>query len=192
MKKIFLLVVGIVSFAAGQAQFKYGVKGGFNISNIGGSEVNDNKARILFHLGLYGEAALTERVDIRPELLYSAQGATFERPGDDLKRNLNYINIPVLVKYNFSSGFALQTGPQFGFLTSAKDKIDGDKNNIKDGIKKFDLGWGLGAAYQPSGSPFGVDARFNFGLSRLDDEGDWKAFNRVFQIGVFYQLGTTK
>ncbi|WEK34913.1 MAG: porin family protein [Candidatus Pseudobacter hemicellulosilyticus] len=191
MKKLFLLVVSVTSFVASQAQFDYGVKGGFNISNIGGADVDDNKARILFHVGMYGEANLAEGFRIRPEIMYSAQGATFEAPGDDVKYNLGYISIPVLAKYNFSSGFGLQTGPQFAFLTSAKRKVDGDKDNIKDNLKGFDFGWVFGAAYQPSGSPFGVDARFNLGLSRLDEDGDSKWFNRVFQIGVFYQLGTT-
>lgn len=192
MKKFFLLGICVILFSATKAQVEYGVKGGFNISNIGGSDVNNNKARIMIHLGGFVEASLTDKISLQPELYYSAQGAKFKAPGDDHKYNLGYINLPVLLKYNFDNGIYAGVGPQLGFLLSAKNKVGGNKFNIKDDLKKVDFAWVFDLGYQPKGSKFGVDARFNLGLSRLDEDGDIKWFNRVFQVGVFYVLGSTK
>lgn len=38
----------------------------------------------------------------------------------------------------------------------------------------------------------GADLRFNLGLSKLDNDGDAKVYNRVWQAGVFYTPGSTK
>jgi hypothetical protein len=51
MKKMILLQVMALSLLTVQAQIKFGLKGGLNIANIGGSDVDDNKAKIGFYLG---------------------------------------------------------------------------------------------------------------------------------------------
>ena len=192
MKRIFLLLAFAGTIAAANAQTKFGVKGGLNVNNVGGADVNNNKARIGFHLGAFAEMDIAERFSVQPELLYSAQGVKWEAPGEDAKTNLGYLNIPVMLKYQIVDGFYGQAGPQFGFLLSAKRKYDGSSINIKEEVKTFDFALGLGAGYKFPSSPFGIDARYNIGLSRLYEDGDAKAFNRVLQVGVFYVLGQGK
>ena len=192
MKKFFLLGVCVAFFSIANAQIEYGIKAGFNISNIGGSDVNNNKARIFPHFGAFLEAGLTDKVSIQPELMYSGQGTRLEIPGDDIKLNLGYLNLPVLLKYNFDAGFYAGVGPQLGFLLSAKQKVGGSKFNVKDDTRNIDFAWVFDLGYQPKGSKIGVDARFNLGLSKLDEDGNAKSYNRVFQVGVFYVLGSTK
>ena len=186
MKKIFLLFVMAGSFAAAQAQINIGVKGGLNVANVGGSDVEDNKAKLGFHLGGLVNVPVTEKFSVQPELVFSAQGVKFD---GDAKVNMNYLNIPILAKYTTQSGFFAETGPQLGFLLSAKNKVDGESTNVKDYFKKTDFSWALGIGYL-SQSNIGVNARFNFGLSKLDEDGEVKMFNRVFQIGLFYLLGS--
>jgi hypothetical protein len=61
------------------------------------------------------------------------------------------------------TGFRLETGPQLGFLAGAKV---GD-SEANDDFNSFDLSWAFGAGYiTPSG--FGVDARYNLGLTISD------------------------
>jgi hypothetical protein len=187
MKKIFLLIVMAGSFAAANAQISYGVKGGLNVANIGGEDVDDNKAKLGFHLGGFVNVPVAERISVQPELVFSAQGAKFE---GDSKYNLDYLNVPVLARYTIPSGFFAETGPQLGFLVSAKAKNDGDKTNVKDYFKKTDFSWALGVGYLMQ-SNMGVSARFNLGLSKLDEDGQSKVFNRVFQAGFFYVLGNS-
>ena len=54
-------------------------------------------------------------------------------------------------------------------------------------LKSIDFAWGLGVGYQFA-QGFGVNGRYNFGLSNLPEE-DGKFRNGVFQVGVFYVFG---
>lgn len=191
MKRFTLLFVLALGLLTVQAQTKFGIKGGLNIANVGGSDVEDNKAKLGFFLGGFADIPVVEKFSVQPELLFSAQGYGVERPGDDIKINQGFILLPVMAKYSFGSVFA-ETGPQLGFLLSAKAKQDGDKDNVKDAYKKTTFSWNVGVGYQPPASNFGANLRFNLGLSRIDEDGDAKAFYRVFQLGVFYVLGTGK
>jgi hypothetical protein len=186
MKKIFLLFVMAGSFAIAKAQVNIGVKGGLNVANIGGSDVEDNKAKLGFHLGGLLNVPVAESFSVQPELVFSLQGVKYD---GDAKVNMSYLNIPILAKYTTKAGFFAETGPQLGFLLSAKSKVDGESGNVKDYFKKTDFSWALGIGYQ-SQSNIGVNARFNFGLSKLDADGEVKMFNRVFQVGLFYLLGS--
>ena len=190
MKKAFLFIGLSLSVVFVNAQAKYGLKGGLNISNLGGSDIEDNKAKIGFHLGGYVDVPVHTNLSVQPELTFSTQGCKFE-DSDDLRYNLNYLNIPVMAKYNFPAGVSIETGPQLGILLSAKAKNDDYSENIKDNLKGTSFYWNFGLGYQPAGSQFGANIRYNLGLSRLDEDGDAEVFNRVWQIGVFYQLGGT-
>jgi hypothetical protein len=187
MKKILLLFVMAGSFAAASAQISYGVKGGLNVANIGGEDIEDNKAKLGFHLGGFVNVPVAEKISIQPELVYSLQGVKFD---GDARYNLSYLNIPVIARYTTQSGFFGETGPQLGFLMSAKAKEDGESSNVKDFFKKTDFSWAFGVGYLTQ-SNVGVSARFNLGLSKLDEDGEAKIFNRVFQVGLFYVLGNT-
>ena len=174
------------AFAVSQAQqVSYGVKGGLNVSNVGGEDTDGNKAKLGFYAGGFVNVAVAESFSIQPELVFSLQGAKFD---DDAKINMSYLNIPVLARYTTRSGFFGETGPQLGFLMSAKQKGDGGSANVKDYFKKTDFSWAFGVGYL-SQSNIGVNARFNLGLSKLDEDGEAKVFNRVFQVGLFYVLG---
>lgn len=187
MKKIFLLIVMAGSFAVSQAQISYGVKGGLNVANVGGEDVEDNKAKLGFHLGGFVGVSVAENFSIQPELVFSLQGVKFD---GDAKVNMSYLNIPVVARYTTASGFFGETGPQLGFLLSAKSKVDGETSNAKDYFKKTDFSWAFGVGYLTQ-SNVGVSARFNLGLSKLDEDGEAKMFNRVFQVGMFYVLGNS-
>jgi hypothetical protein len=188
MKKILFLCLCAASFATAQSQVTYGVKGGLNITNIGGADVEDTKAKVGVHAGGFLESIVAENISVRPELLLSWQGY---KSGGDYKVNLTYLNIPLLAKYTFKQGFFAQAGPQIGMLLGAKSKFGSDKENIKNELTKIELALAVGAGYNFT-SNIGIDIRFNLGLSKLNDDGDAKVYNRVWQAGVFYTLGSTK
>jgi len=130
---------------------------------------------------------------VQPELVYSMEGAKEEEDDVEIKINLNYINVPVLLQYN-SSGFFAETGPQIGFLTGAKTKVEFDdeeeEEDIKDELEGINLSWAIGLGYKlPSG--FGFNARYNLGLSNIAKDGtdDDKLKVNTIQIGIFYTLG---
>jgi|SRR5687768_400662 len=189
MKKIILLIVTILAVAAVQAQF--GIKGGINIANWGGDDIEDfgdTKTSLIGpYFGIfYNKKIGGGMVSIQPELVYSSQGVQFEDPTFEVKYVTNYLNLTPLFRWN-SSGFFLGTGPQVGFLISAKEKIGDQEDDIKDDLRSTDFSWAFAAGYELR-SGFGIYARFNLGLSSIDDDEtdpvDIK--HRVFQVGLRY------
>lgn len=185
MKKGLLLFVCAISLATiSQAQVRFGFKAGANLANLTGDGVGDTKMKVSFNAGAVAKISVSEAFSVQPELVYSGQGAKAKEGDGEIK--LGYINLPILAQYN-TSGFVIETGPQFGFLLSAKDQ---DDNDMKDATKGLDISWAIGAGYVTQ-SGFGVNARFNLGLSNVADTDldEFKIKNSVIQIGVFYLLG---
>jgi len=160
-----------------------GVKGGLNVYNVSNNNQYNPKAGV--HLGLLGHIHLanTSKWALQPEIMYSSQGA---RIGESANRlNLDYINVPVLFQYMFDNGFRLQAGPQLGFLVNANTVVEGNKIDRKDDYKGVDLGLSLGASYVHPPTGFGIDARYNLGLTDISrNESEYR--NNGFQLGVFY------
>ena len=167
-------------------QVTLGIKGGLNVYNIHNDNNVKYDAKTGFHLGLLGHIHLNKQLAIQPELIYSSQGAKYNITNNEVKIKLGYINVPILLQYMFDNGFRLQAGPQVGFLVSAKSETNNSETDIKNNLKKVDFALGFGAGYINPKSGFGVDARYNLGLSDINETGSVKSTNRGFQLGVFY------
>jgi hypothetical protein len=89
----------------------------------------------------------------------------------------------------FDNGFRIQAGPQIGFLISAKSKNNNDITDIKDNYKPIDFGISVGASYVFPPTGFGIDARYNLGLSNINKNSSVNSTNRGVQLGVFYIFG---
>ena len=110
---------------------------------------------------------------------------------DDVKMNLDYINVPILANIYVVKGLALKAGIQPAFNVSNKVKSDGvsvDWNKYFSGsdaeVKTFDFSIPVGASYEFS--DFVIDARYNFGLTKIMNASDSK--NSVFQITLGYKF----
>ena len=167
-----------------------GFKAGLNSYNIssnnGGFSYN---SKLGLNIGMFGHIHLDKQLAFQPELVYSSQGAKYTNSGTETTINLDYINVPLLLQYMFENGFRLEAGPQVGFLVSAKSKTNNATTDIKSSIKGIDFGLGLGLGYVDPKSGFGVDARYNLGLSNINENTSSKSTNAGFQFGVFYLLG---
>jgi len=207
MKKIILssLLVLAVSFTYAQ-KAEFGVKGGLNSSNFSGdTDGTDFKSRVGFNVGVFAAIKLSEKITLQPEILYSTQGAKAENvtaPVDDIlftgdiKFNLSYINVPVMIKYYVADKFNLEAGPQIGFLTSAKTstKLDGYSQSFDDDAKKYfesvDFGLNFGAGYDFTKN-VSAGVRYNLGLSNIlkTEPGDnSESQNSVFSLSVGYKF----
>lgn len=183
-----ILITGIASAQHGNSptgHINIGIKGGVNVYDI----YNDNNIkydpRIGFNFGLLGHIHLNNQFAIQPELVYSAQGAIQTVANGTNKLNLDYINVPVLLQYMFDNGLRLQAGPQVGVLVSAKsNSID-----VKNDMNPIDLALSFGASYVFPATGWGIDARYNLGLSNINKNGTVNSTNRGFQLGIFYILG---
>ncbi len=170
----FLLFIGV----ANAQHVNIGVKGGLNAYSITNNFNIGNDLKLGFHLGLIGHIHFKKPIALQPELVFSMQGSK--------KTTLNYINVPLLFQYMFNNGFRLQAGPQLGFLASAKTKTNNVQTDVKDNFEPIDFGVAVGVSYVNPATNFGVDVRYNIGITDISKNDNANIYNRGLQIGVFY------
>ncbi|MHA7059067.1 porin family protein [Aquimarina sp. M1] len=168
MKKLFFLAIALIGFTtiSNAQSLKFGVKGGVNFSNINGDA--DLDSRTGYHIGFVGQFGIADKFAIQPEVLYSAQGA------DD--RDIDYLNVPILVKYKFLKFLSFEAGPQFGIVVN-DDFETGEPES-------FDVSGAVGAGVEFG--DFFAQARYNFGLTDIVDNVNSK--NGTFQLSVGYYI----
>ncbi len=187
-----IAIAAIIFSATASAQHSsqpvaFGLKGGLNVYNVNNEDGEKYDSKLGFHAGALAHIHLASQLALQPEVVYSSQGAKYNFGSTEAKLKLGYVNVPVMVQYMFDNGFRIQAGPQVGFLINAKTEVGNVETDVKDQLKTVDFGVGAGIAYVDPRSGFGVDARYNLGLSDInDDNSNSKSTNRGFQVGVFY------
>lgn len=189
MKKFNLLALGITTalFSFAQTSAKFGLKGGVNISTLNWEDDRDGDSRIGLHVGGLAHIHLSPQWALQPEVYYSGEGGKMPvSSSEEVTWKNDYINIPLLVQYNFDNGFRLQAGPQLGLLVSSKvEDQDGAEDDADEIFKSTNVGLSFGLGYLTH-SGFGIDGRYNLGLNRITESSYEEAKGRSFQIGVFY------
>jgi len=169
------------------AHTEFGVKAGLNVSNVSVESSTNPDSKASVNIGVLAHIHLDRQFAFQPELLFSGQGYKYTVSGTTINVPLNYLTLPLLGQFMFGDGFRVETGPQPGVLVSAHAKANGNSTSIKDSYKTFDLSWAFGAGYLTK-SGFGIDVRYNLGLSNINDASSAKIHNRVFAVGAFYQF----
>jgi opacity protein-like surface antigen len=146
MKKI--LLVSLATLLAVSVAFsQFGIKGGMNFSTVGGDDksVNtpagklDPKTKAGFVGGISYRIGLIMGLSIQPEVLYVQKGAIYEANlsagnyfmNDKATFTNNYIDIPILAKYNLPIPLLspyIEGGVEYGLLLSAKEKEETTTN----------------------------------------------------------------
>lgn len=195
MKKILSLLAFFSLMAAGV--YAQGVSGGLKLglnlssqtqsySGGGWSATTSPSFRPTIHAGGYLTLMLSEKFGVQPEVLYSGQGY---KQGDATVK-MDYIAVPVLLRLNFSPLFSIHAGPQIGMLMSAKVKDEDESADIKDMVKKTDVGIAAGLGIDlPMGLNFGF--RFVKGLTNVADDtffANQTHKNYALQFSVGYKL----
>ena len=196
MKKIILTVAAVFAFGFANAQeTKFGVKGGVNFANFSG-DVEDNSSKVGFNVGGFAEIKLSDKFYLQPELLFSTQGAQEEYTENGgnykVKANLSYLNIPLMAKLYVADGFSLEAGPQIGFLTSAKYKVEfgGNESEVdaKEEFESTDFGFNLGAGYDFTAN-LSAGVRYNLGLTNIvKNSGEDEVKNTVLSVSLAYKF----
>lgn len=172
MKKVIGLVVLVImtlTVFPADAQMRFGVKGGVNVSTIhfsGDVKRNFNSGNVTgFHIGPMLEATVPLLgIGFETALLYTQRGVEV---GPEAIKN-DYLDVPIHLKWKFGLPIVkayIATGPYFGFRVGG-DKVWNIPGVVANQIKanSFSSGW-----------DFGVGAEI---LSHL-------------QVGVNYGLGFT-
>lgn len=187
-----IMIPGIAAAQHGntaEGQMSLGIKGGLNIYNINNQDNTGYDSRVGIHLGVFGHVHVNPHFALQPELDYSSQGARYTNElGDTYYYHLDYVNVPLLFQYMFDNGFRLQAGPQLGILVRATSILDGGSVDLND-TKSVDVSLSVGASYIVPSTGFGMDVRYNLGLSNINKDSGPASTNRGFQLGVFYIFG---
>ncbi len=191
MKKILLSTVAlfIVATASYAQGIKLGVKAGANLTKVSGASFED-EFETGYQLGGWADIGLGGKLGIQPELLWSTSKTTRDTSFrqvyqfKDREIKLDYLTIPVLLRYDVSKLVTLNLGPQFGIL------LNKEKTIIQNGEEAFKGGdFGMVGGLQLNFSALRVYGRYNVGLSNLNDidnKDKWK--NQAIQLGVGLKL----
>lgn len=205
MKKILFAAVLMLSSVAAFAQHSVGSftlqpKVGMNIANM--TDMNSSDPRIGFVGGVEGEYQVSDIFSLSAGVLYSMQGCKLSKSasiagvklGGDLTFKTDYINIPIMANVYVVKGLAVKLGVQPGFKVNAKADGNGyaaglgaNKTvDLADNVKSFDFSIPVGLSYEYANVV--LDARYNWGLTKMYDAGDNSPKNSVFQITLGYKF----
>ena len=206
MKKLRLVAVvamlAIVTVAS--AQMNLGIKGGLNMSNMVGDEINDNNMKLGFHVGLAVDYNFTPSMAIQTGLFFTTKGmkseGSFLGITGSSTTNLMYLQLPVHFAYKQEvtpeTRIIFHAGPYVAYGVAGKitaeveglkvadsDKVFGDGVTQ---LKPFDAGLGLGV-----GAEFGrflVDIGWDMGLVNLANTDNAQIRNQIAYFSVGFKF----
>jgi len=192
MKRLLLTATILVAFTvASQAQggFRLGVKLGTNLNKVEGQSFNQG-FDLSYHVGGFAEIDFNKKWGIQPEVLWnqsSARRSNFNSLYSSVANSngseqikLDYLSIPVLLRYNIGSMLTLNAGPQFGILLSQ------DKTLLQSGQAAFKSGdFSMVAGVQLNFKFLRIYGRYNIGLQNINDiDSKDKWTSQQIQLGL--------
>jgi len=165
------------------------------------------KGKTGFHVGGHVNIPISETFSFEPGLEYSKKGYSIK---GDLKIDAlkflavnaraqvqqHYIDMPLYLKAKLGKGLNVYAGPQVSYLVrstlNAKLGVLGislfNKGiGITERFNKVDLGLSGGVGYQFDNG-ISLRAGYDHGLTKLDKNDNYAAYNRVIKVSVGYTL----
>lgn len=221
MKKRSLLFASLAFslFAVAQQKHSFGIRGSYVSSKITG-DANSSLQSLVdytggavtttnhkgFSGGVYASLPISQNVAVEPGLNYAQKGytmkgdlnikgASFLSPSAKANLNLQYLELPVLLKGSFN-GLEVFAGPQVSYLASANLRTTAgalgfnvlDKTmDALDGFNRWDIGLTGGIGYQLANG-LNLRASYERGLSKVDANQSFDAYNQAFKVGVGFRF----
>lgn len=217
LKSLLLMAALFVTIGmnAQEKALQFGVKAGANLSNFNG-DVDDNKAKVGFNVGVTVDYALTSNLYLLSGLEFTTKGAKSQHTEvyvDEYENisftnvketvNLTYLELPVHIGYKLLVGqntrIIFHGGPYIAYGLGGKYKTkysaiyDDEKEDSfgKNALKRLDFGLGAGA-----GVEFGqinVGLGYDFGLTNIArkyyDSDDQLINNKVRNMNGYLTVG---
>ena len=187
MRKSFAIIAVFALLATtANAQLKWGLKGGLNITNMKFDESAikpDNRAG--FFIGPMAEFTVPiVGVGADIAVLYNQKSLKVEESGLEESETLHYIDLPINLKWSFgigsTAGVYIATGPQFSFYLGDKTIFD-DIHSVSDAsttgqemakgmtMKSSVFSWNIGAGVKLLGH-LQIGYNYNIGLGKTSDQ----------------------
>lgn len=193
MKKILIASTLFFFITSVTAQnFKIGLKVGANMTKVSGKSFNE-EFDLGYQAGFWSDIKLSKNFGLQPEVLFTQVGTTrasgfaalygpLLAPGAVLNIKLNYLTIPVLLRYKLTNNLAINAGPQFNILM---DKGQTLLQNGQSAFKSGDLS--MVAGIQLKLLILNLYGRYNIGLSNIndiDDKDKWTSQQLQFGLNI--------
>ena len=158
------------------SSLSFGVVGGVALSQLAGSSVtNDFSSRFGFAAGGVLHYKLSDIFGVQPSLLYVMKGATKKVGGIQSTFQLDYIELPVLLRVSFPVSTTvvpyITAGGAVSYNLQAIVTSDAPGVSVQEisDIRKIDYGISAGGGVQMyiANQKFILDARYTFGLSNI-------------------------
>lgn len=183
MKRVCICVVllAVLFTARAQSKVSFGLKAGGNFSTWTGSSILEVDIRTSYHAGVLALVPVSKNFLFQPEILFSNEGTTIPE-GDAV---VHFIKLPLLFRYQHTSGFHAEAGPQIGLRLKATivsdDLPDIDAKNV---VNPMETSWATGLGFQWSHN-WDISLRYNAGIS-LVGEGEDKVRSSVIGVSIAY------
>ena len=199
-----MALVRVVSAQTTPAQPRFGIVGGIVLADVGGDDLPSTSHKAGFVGGITAAMPIGSGFSFQPELVYAMKGTKTDSGGIDFSVKLNYLELPLLVRYDVpvtgSTRPFLLAGPALAVQTSCKfaaseqgatvsvgcdDALNsGGPQNIQSQTFDFGAMFGGGLAFDVSGRAMTIGVRYNLGLTKAFSNTEMK--NRALSfVGTF-------
>jgi hypothetical protein len=167
----------------------FGIKGGYNVSDLKGSGSNlfpNSNSLSAFNAGVYGQVGFSNFASVQVEVLYIRKGfrtdeTTLTTGGVSTTyaardNRLDYLELPVLFVGNITETLSFHVGPQVSLLTKVKsgsEDLDLDEN----GYNSLDYG-AIGGVEARLG-PARLGVRYDLSLGKIYKNGTVVRYNNT-------------
>ncbi len=201
---IAVMVTGLCFCGYALAGGAIGVKGGGTITNWWGEDAGGEDTKFGFLGGASFSYMFTEVLGVQPEILFHRKGIKEEYMGVDITWNLDYVEIPLLMRVSIPTesivkpGFIL--GPALAFNTDSTIKGEygglSAEEDMSDITSSTDIGFvgGFDIDFDVGSVIINLDLRGTLGLLTIDEEGEDSVNNTAFSfmLGVMYPFGAAE
>lgn len=170
--------------------FHFGAKADLNLYKITGEGIKPGYTPGV-QLGLFGSWDFTSKLGLQPELLYTQAYSTRDddfsakyvndyNPDGSRHIKLNYISVPLLLKYNINRRFTINAGPEYSFLFYSNESL---LMNNQHAFKRNNLS--IVGGLTVNVKPVHFYGRFVQGvmnINGIDDRYNWKT--QQLQVGM--------
>jgi hypothetical protein len=165
------------------------------------------KGKTGWHVGGYVNIPISNTFSFEPGLAYSKKGYSIKGDAQipvlkilainaGVQVQQHYIDMPLVLKAKLVKGLNIYAGPQVSYLVrstlNAKLGVLGINIfnrgfGITERFNKVDMGLTGGIGYQFSNG-LNVQAGYDYGLSKLDKNDNYAAYNRVVKVSVGFSF----
>lgn len=156
---------------------------------------------------VFADIPLSEKFSFEPGLSFNQRGYSirgdlsssflkFLNTNISLSANSNYLGLDGLAKYKPAEGFSIKVGPQVSLLTNSIVKFKttvlgfslvNEEIEISNSLSKIDAGITGALAYEFTNG-VSVSGFYTHGLSPVDKNSDFKAYNRTAGITLGFSF----